>query len=253
MRITRILVLPDIHAPKEDKPSLKAALAFAADFKPNIVVQLGDLCDFFSLSRFDVVRERDLVSLHDEIESANRCLDGIEKAVGPKCRKIFLEGNHDARPEKYRLNSWDKSVQKIWGKRLGNFNDLYNLKERGWIWRDYGEAYKIGHAHFTHGWFVNKYHAAKTVTKWFKTVFYGHTHTHQVHTVVGMDQLPVSAVSIGTLSRFDLDYLKGIPPDWVHMFAYIYMLPNGTFTAYTPTIINGRFVAEGTLYDGNKR
>jgi len=251
-KIKKILVLPDIHAPKHHEPSFNAALKFAKDFKPDYCIQLGDLCDFNSLSRFDVVRESDLVPLSDEIEAANLCLDRIEKAVGGKCKRVITEGNHDQRPEKYRLNSWDKGVQKLWGKRLENADVLYNTKKRGWGYLPYGQIFKLGHAHFTHGWFTNKYHTWKTVTRWFKTIFYGHTHTWQVHSVVGLDQQPVSAVSLGTLSRFDLDYLKGVPPDWVHMFGYLYLMPDGNFTPYMPTIINGKFVAEGQLYDGNK-
>jgi len=251
MKIKKVLILPDIHTPKEHKPSLNAALLFADDFKPDYCIQLGDLCDFNSLSRFDVVRERDLVSLQYEIDSANEMLDRIEKAVGPKCRKILTEGNHDQRPEKYRLNSWDKNIQKIWGRRLDNGAKLYGLRVRGWDFHEYGRIFRLGHAHFTHGWFTNAHHAKKTVQRWFKTIFYGHTHTWQVHSVVGLDQLPVSAVSLGTLSRFDLDYLKGVPPDWVHMFGYLYLMSDGTFTPYMPTIINGKFVAEGQLYDGN--
>ena len=253
MKIKKILILPDIHAPKQDEAALNAALKFTEDFKPDELVQLGDLCDFSSISRFDIVREKDLIPLIEEIEAANRVLDRLEKSIPRNCKKTLLEGNHDQRPEKYRLNSWDKNVQKVWGRRLSNFDELYHLKERGWNWRSYGEVYTVGHANFTHGWFTNKYHAFKTVSRWFKTLVYGHTHQYQVHSVVGMDRKPVAALSIGTLSRFDLDYLHGVPPNWVNMFAYLYMFNDGTFTLYTPTIINGRFIAEGCVYDGNRQ
>lgn len=200
------------------------------------------------MSRYDVVREGDLVSLKDEIDSANHILDDIEHVLPNGCKKVLLEGNHDQRPEKYRLNSWDKDVQKLWGKKLENADVLYHCKKRGWEWHNYGEVYKHGKALFTHGWFVNSYHAQKTVRRWFKSIFYGHTHTYQTHSILGMDKLPVTGMSIGTLSRLDLDYLNGIPPDWVQMFMPIEFMSDGSFTPHPIPIIKGRFAFNGTQF-----
>lgn len=247
--ITRVVVFPDIHAPKQDKQCMGVALDFTRDYKPDIFIQLGDLCDFDSISRFDTARERDLIGFVQEVKAANQVLDQIENVLPKGCRKVLLEGNHDRRPETYRMNRWDSKVQDILGiPRMENYDVLYRLKERGWENYDYGEAFKLGKAIFAHGWFVNQYHAAKTVRRWFKTIIYGHTHMYQVHTINGMDGLPVAGMSIGTLSKFNLSYLKGLPPDWVHMFMYMDFLQDGSFTPHPVPIIKGRFVANGKLY-----
>ena len=249
--IRRVVVLPDIHAPKEDKKAMRAVLKFIRDYQPHELIQLGDLCDFDSISRFDTAREKDLVALKDEVEAANVMLDSIEAVLPRGCKKVILEGNHDHRPEMYRLNRWDKNVMNVLGmSNLPNWDVLYNLKKRNWETREYGELYKLGKAMFSHGWFTNSYHASKTVHRWFKTIIYGHTHTYQVHSINGLDGKPVMGMSIGTLSRFDLSYLRGLPPDWVTMFMYMDYWRDGTFTPHAIPIINGAFTAEGKRYEG---
>lgn len=247
--ITKVAVLPDIHAPLQHDRSLTVALEFVKDYKPDVLVQLGDMCDYSSLSRFDLLKERELIGMTTEVRGANEVLDAIDAVVPARCQKIMCEGNHDRRPETYNLNNWTKGVRKVTGKKyLPLFYDAYALKLRGWDWVEEGKCYKIGKALFTHGWYVNRYHAAKTVQKWFKTIFYGHTHDYQVHTINGMDGRPNSGVSLGTLSRFDLGYLKGIPPNWCHMFAHIEFFGNGLFTPHMIPIIKGRFCDGGKVW-----
>jgi len=55
-------------------------------------------------------------------------------------------------------------------------------------------------------------------------------------------------MSIGTMSRFDLSYLKGVPPEWVHMICPIDFYGNGYFTPHPTTIIKGKFVDQKKLY-----
>lgn len=251
-KITKVVVLPDIHAPRHDESSLRPVLEFVRYYKPDVLIQLGDLCDYDSIGRFDALKESDLVGMRTEVDSANEILDRIDRACPSWCEKILLEGNHDRRPETYTINNMSGLVKKLTGKNtLPFFHEAYNLKDRGWKWVRENKLYDIGKCSFTHGFFVNQYHASKTVHKWFRTIVYGHTHTFQIHTISGMDQLPVSAMSIGTLSRFDLSYMKGVPPDWCHMFMYMEFFGNGYFTPHPVTIINGQFCA-GRVYGGKR-
>lgn len=257
---TIAVVFPDIHTPRHHVPSVKAALSYLKELrkknKPDIFIQLGDLCDFDSLSRFQVINSKDMVSLIDEIRSANELLDEIDSILPKHCQKIITFGNHDKRPELYRLNNWDSKDQKLFGKSFGyeripNADVLYKLKERGWKWVDYGDTVEIGKAVFTHGWYVNKWHTEKTLTKWFRTIIYGHVHNWQVCNRNGMDGNPVAAMCIGTLSRLDLSYLKGVPPDWMHLFMQMNYFADGTFTPLMIPIVNGRFIMDGVVYGKN--
>ena len=251
MKITKMIVFPDIHAPKHHKPSLKSALKFTKQYKPDIFIQLGDLCDYDSLGRFDVLKEKDLTNLDHEVKSANKVLDQIEASLPKKCRKIICEGNHDRRPETYSINNMSKELKKIIGaNRLPYFHEAYKLEERGWEWVPEGKCFGYGKALFTHGWFTNLHHAHKTVHRWFKNIFYGHTHTVQEYTINGIDGHPVSAVSIGTLSRFDLSYMRELPTNWCHAFGKIeFFGSNGRFTPQIIKIINGKFCMNGVVYE----
>lgn len=248
--LTKVAVLPDIHAPLEERNVLRAVLDCVKFERPDLLIQLGDLVDFNSISRFDVAAEKDLIGFNQEVEGGKNVLDQIDGVVPKRCRKVILKGNHCKRPEMYRLNRWDKNVQAILGiPRMPNMEELLELKKRRWEFYQYGSVFKFGKCLFKHGGFVNIHHALKNVTRWFETVVYGHTHQWQVHCVTGRDRLPVAGMSIGTLSRFDLPYLYGEPPNgWVHMFMMMDFFRDGTFTPHPITIINGRFAYNSRVW-----
>lgn len=250
MEITKVVVLPDTHCPDHSIMSWNAVGQFIIDFKPDYLIHLGDLCDFTSLSHFRVASEKELRGFQFEVAETNKWLDEIDVIVPKRCRKVITLGNHDQRPEIYRLNNWDATARKLMGvDHLEGAPQLFRLKERGWKVIPHGGTFKLGKALFTHGYFTNKYHAQKTVTRFFKNIYYGHTHDHQSHTIVGMDGLPVEAMSLGTLQCLNPAWLRGAPTSWVPMFAYMYMY-DGKYNLYPTKIINGGFVAEGRYYHG---
>jgi len=249
MKITRVAVIPDIHAPKHHKKSVDAVFEFLKFYKPKLCIQLGDWCDYSSLSRFAMLKEDELVGLRQEEGEANDLLDRLDSILPNGCEKVMCEGNHDRRPETYNLGNFTGDMKKITGKKnLDLFHEAYNLKKRGWSWVGEGRCFEFGKALFTHGWFINSFHAKKTVSKFFKTIIYGHTHSYQTHCINGMDGLPVAGMSIGTLSRFDLGYLHGVPQDWCNMFMTMDFFGNGFFTAHPIPIIKGQFCKMGKVW-----
>lgn len=71
--------------------------------KPDYVVQVGDLYDLYSWSKFP--HKRDLYTPRQEIEEGRRMAEEmwakVRKAAHPwKCKFIQLKGNHDERPTK---------------------------------------------------------------------------------------------------------------------------------------------------------
>lgn len=164
----------------------------------------------------------------------------------------MIGGNHEARYDKFIANDgFTLSIRRMKDFRSWYFE--YRLMERGWDYRDYGQHYQIGKIVFTHGWYAND-GAAKKMAECFpgRNVIFGHTHKHLIHTSIDEKGLPIQSESIGTLSRFDLSYLKGKPPvNWIHMFTYIDMLDDGRFSKHHVNIIDGGFIELGKHFHSN--
>lgn len=250
--IKRIVVLPDIHTPNEHKPSIEAILKFLVHFKPHKLIQLGDFCDFDALSSFDPAHKHQIVMLEDELKMANILLDRIDKAVGKKCERTMIGGNHENRYHKAaarhlfvpdRISRSMISWKESWA-------DEYRLKERGWKWVEYGQWLHEGKLILTHGW-ASGTSSPSDIAKRFpgRNVLFGHTHQHLVSGFMDENGLPIEIESIGTLSNFDLHYLNGKPPyNWARGFTYIYMNQEGSFTKNFVHVVDGKFIFNGKQF-----
>lgn len=107
----KIIVVGDLHFPFTDLDKLSDVLVAISDEQPDLVVQIGDLYDFYCYSRF--------------AKSANKCepLEETTKARGmaeffwasvqalaPKADCLQLVGNHDIRVVKQvmdKLPEWE--------------------------------------------------------------------------------------------------------------------------------------------------
>jgi predicted phosphodiesterase len=246
----RIVVLPDIHCPNHEETAIKPILKFIKFYKPTILIQLGDFCDWDSVSSYDVHSNDDIVTIETEIVASNDMLDRIDAACGNKCRKIMLGGNHEARYAKFMANNgFTLGIRRM--REFSSWDREYNLSKRGWEAHEYGRNVAIGKCVFTHGWFATS-GAAKQMAECFpgRNVIFGHTHQHLIYGCMDENENPIESESIGTLSKFDLAYLNGKPAkNWIHSFLYIDMLENGTFSKHFVRIINGGFVEHGKYFD----
>ena len=66
----KLFVIPDIHSPFHDRLAIRLMLLALKEFKPDIVVQLGDLIDCYSLSSFSIDPLRRKL-FKDEVETTN--------------------------------------------------------------------------------------------------------------------------------------------------------------------------------------
>lgn len=243
----RLVVLPDIHTPNYDYTSINAVKAFIKYYKPTTLIQLGDFCDWDSVSSFEPNAEKEIQTLDKESDSSNQLLDELDKVLPKNCAKIMIAGNHEDRYAKFRINqAQDVKTRRM--KTFTSWDDEYNLDSRGWESYDYGSHVKIGKIVFTHGW---KNHGAKKMAEFFpgKNVIFGHLHRHEVHGLLDENQNPIESECIGTLSRFDLSYMRGQPvTNWVHSFMYIDMMDNGTFSKHFVHIINGQFIEHNRMF-----
>ena len=237
-----------MHVPNHYEPAVLSVLEFIKSYKPTHIVQLGDLCDWDSISNYEIRREQDVVTIGEEIEETNNFLDRLDKVVPRVCEKWLIGGNHEARYERARLNrGHDVIIRQL--KDFSSWSNEYNLSKRGWNHVEYGECIMIGKVVFTHGWSSGPTAATRHLHMFHKNIIFGHTHTFNVAIGSGLDGHPVISATIGTLSKFDLSYLVGKPPvNWIHMFAYLDMLDNGNFTPNFVPIIDGSFVVNGKMF-----
>lgn len=101
-----VIAIGDTHFPWARQRTLDRIYSLIEAEKPYAVVQLGDLYDMYSWSRF--ARTQCIYTPKQEIELgrkySERMWDLIRK-ISPKSKLFQLRGNHDERPYKSMLNS----------------------------------------------------------------------------------------------------------------------------------------------------
>jgi hypothetical protein len=100
-----VLVGSDFHIwPGEESTCLRAFKKFVSDIKPNVVILNGDVMDFPRISRHPQNWEK-APDPQEEIEAAQDHLNDIDQAGKRGTRKIWTQGNHDARFEQMIANA----------------------------------------------------------------------------------------------------------------------------------------------------
>ena len=210
---------------------------------------LGDLLDFNELSKYVVGKPRKMkVKLKEYYQNGARFLDAHRKLVGPKSQMVLLQGNHEWRIEDF-LDSFPVFEGMV------EVDVGLELAERGikWIksWEE-GKLFVKGHAKFSHGRFINQYHANKMAMRHGACIYYGHTHdVQEISLEFEGDDKTIVGKSLGCTCDYNQKYLKGAPTKWQQAFSVFYFFPDGHFTEQTIRIFKHRFVGpNGRVYQG---
>lgn len=113
-----LVAVPDLHFPFHHAKALDEAIDIIVDAKPTGVIQLGDLYDFFSWSRFP--KKPGVIHPNDELDEGRAQAVDFWKRVrkaAPRADLFQLMGNHCVRP------------LKIAAERCP---ELYELVSRSW-------------------------------------------------------------------------------------------------------------------------
>jgi len=236
----KILILPDAHITVKIPKPYQLVKKFVKDFKPDETILLGDFMDVESLSAWDMDKKRLMEGrrFQKEVDVANKELDYLQKYS----KKItYLEGNHEWRIGRYL----DKNPEM---EGLLELPLKLNLDKRKIKFLPMNNLYKVGHMYFTHGMWVNKYHAQQHLTRLGCNVCYGHAHDSQTAMLNMKMQKPVMAYGLGCLCGHEPDYLKGRPASWLNQFAVMYLSDNGDYNIYPINIVNNKFIWNGRQY-----
>ena len=243
--MNKVLILSDIHYPHHDKPSMRAIEKFMPDFKPDILIYLGDQLDLGMIMDYwkghiGDIKEQSIISDYEGFDEMMR--RHIKLCGKPKV--VFFEGNHEERiPRLIQQQPLHRKSDIILEK-------FFKFKERGIEFIPFNKIYKVGKLYFLHGVYYNQYHAKKTVDAYKRSVIYGHAHDTQSYSDVSpFDVNDVHiAKSIGCLANCNPTYKKNAPNRWVHGFAVAYVMDNGNFNDYFVKITRGKFIYGGKQY-----
>ncbi len=237
--VQKYLLLPDTHAPFENKRACNAVCEFAETYKPDHLLHIGDVGDYQSVSYWLKNKRKDLEGkkLKNDLDAAAGLLK-LFGSIAPNATKTVLLGNHD---------HWVYDYINEHPELEGLFSVERSYLEAGWKTIPWNELHKIGKLYTTHGLYTNKYHANSTVHALSASVIYGHTHDHQVYPESFMDGEKM-AMSIGCLCDMNPEYLKNRPKKWMNGFATVDILPNGQFFPDFIKIVDGKFCRMGKIY-----
>ncbi len=237
----KVLFISDIHCPYQDELALKALYNFTDWFKPSEVIILGDLVDFYAVSRFS--REPDRVlKLQNELDQAVKVLEQIRKHSG-RSSIYFIRGNHEDRLKKYL---WSEA-QELSGLRALRLEELLQFDRLKIKYEDKNQI-RYRNIIVKHGNIIRKFAGYTAKGEFEKNGLSGVSgHSHRLaqyrHTNEADSYIWTEA---GCLCKLNADYLEGSTPNWNQGFAIGYFKENSNrFLIETVPIIHSKAMYGG--------
>lgn len=168
------------------------------------IVILGDYADFYSVSSHS--KDPSVFGmLKDEIEDVLLGLDELDRLF-PKARKVFIQGNHEFRLERYLSTQ----APALFG--VTSTEQLLDINRRpNWKFIQYGpnQAYKILGSKLTARHEPLASSAKATASKALCSLVYGHIHRIEESHIVGLDGTNHVCFSTGWLGDKRKDQIYG--------------------------------------------
>jgi hypothetical protein len=181
-----------------------------------------------------------------EVDRLNAFLDELQHRA-PKARIDFIEGNHEARFDKFI------TTEAYQLKGLLSLPDMLHLKERGISWMKHAAdkilwlTKKLG---VTHGSFYNTHYAHTALTRYGVSLLIGHGHRVQVSsmpTVGESGQQVRICYANGCLTDIQAPYQR-TPSGWLQAFQVVVTTSDGCFNVYPVILTDHKF----TWVDGSR-
>lgn len=245
--VERAAFLGDIHVPYQDDVAVDLALDFLAWFKPDKLWLIGDIVDFYQLSRFSKDPSR-VPKLQDDLDATTALLKRFRGAC-PKAHIVYLDGNHEDRLRRF---CWDTQV--LASVRKLTVPKLLGLDELQIEHHPYGRVQSWHGLMVEHGDRVSR-HSAYTAKSMLeargKSGISGHTHRMGSH--YRTDCTGTKAWwENGCLCSLQPDYT--FMPNWCQGFSIGHAIDGGQrfFIEQIP-IIDSRILHGGMLWERRER
>lgn len=234
--VYRILAIGDAHDSPAlpDKSRFRWMGRYAADIRPDYIVQIGDMFTFDSLSRHDPpgsLNQKLRPSFARDLESGEEALAAFAKDAPGDVQKHITLGNHDVRPLRYEAGQAE-----IEGQLWGPVQDL--LARYNWRPHDEGAYFFIGGVAWLHSprTIMNREYAGKTLNAIANdsvvSTVKGHSHRGQlVHAPKLGPAGGVTIVDLGTC----------LPTGYVAQYAKVAMTA-WTYGVWLITVSGGQIV-----------
>jgi predicted phosphodiesterase len=165
---SKILCWPDSHYPFVNKEAEAKMIEFAIEHQPDYIIQVGDLLDCYSASKFP--RSQNIFTPKEEerlgIEMATNAWKKLREGC-PRAKCYQLMGNHDVRMLKRTLESLP--IAEHWIEKY--FKELFTFEGVETIF-DTRQELEIDGILFTHGFLS----AGSHKEYYLKHVIHGHDH-----------------------------------------------------------------------------
>ena len=237
----RILRLSDIHFPIHDPEAINAALDYGCEHDPTVVLLDGDIMDIHDLSFHERTTMRSY--LMAEVQMLVEFLDAL-RAMFPKARIIFKEGNHEERVRRWfmakapELMATDCFDLPAFVSFLSKRPDAFSRVE----WVTGKRIIRCGHLAMLHG-HEFKGGGGVNPARWLflrtgENAICGHFHRTSEHSEPSLSGEQRGAWSTGCLCHLSPDYMRH--NKWNHGFAWIEVEQAGTFRVKNIRIIDGK-------------
>lgn len=251
-----VLVWGDVHYPFHDPAAVNVLYQITRDVKPDKLVCIGDVFDFFELSDHRPPRDDD-PDLQGTLNQGTGHLATMLELAEPD-EAFFLGGNHEDRWDRMLLKARRDvrfrqllKLPKI--RRALDFAEVVGFDELGYEYRPYTEGQALVEHDklvLTHGDRANKYVSRSMLDKYGKNIIFGHKHVIQSWTrrdLKGQE----AGWCIGCLCTLEPHYDHFA--DWHHGFVVVdWAKVDGEwlFDVTQVRIHDGTAIYKGKVYNG---
>lgn len=250
----------DVHFPFQDQRVLDIMYQLILEIQPNIVVDHGDLLDFWQLSTHRPPEEKKLtywqIDLQETVNQAGQHLATVA-SLSQQDRRIWKMGNHEDRwnrvlaamQQDYKIRHI-LALDKI--KEVLTLDHILGLDSLGYESYPYigGEAVKLfDRLVLTHGHVATKWAAKAMLTTYGCSVMHGHVHRNQVYcnrTMKGTE----AGFSLPCCCTLDVHYTP--MTDWQQGFAVVHWHKDADrgwlYNVNTVMVHDGVAVYNGKVY-----
>ena len=230
----KIFVHADMHAPSHDSNVLDIQEQVCKDYKPDVLVNIGDSFDAAAISHHDI--DRGHVIFGDFLEEAAKTHHIMKRMSNWAPKSHAIIGNH----ERF-INDFIKKFPQL--KTILDFEFICDLENLGYEITNLKNVLKIGDAKFIHGDMIFYNQTGNKLEKASRTLghntFIGHIHYPSIR---------FGCYSIGFSGLVDQGYNEPEASCWIHGLGFCNQYKGQSWPT-TLAIFNHKLVLNGKTYE----